>query len=120
MRDDFVLNGGKELQRCLYAYAVKALLGDAVVVEPSLLYLREQHSLPMTDPETVLTELQGYLNNSGTSLAAGHAVPGIDAAEKYDDLAFALPANAAATYCKRKKNSVAELMGNATKVWEAI
>ena len=30
-RDDIVLDGGKELQRCLYAFAVKALLGEEVV-----------------------------------------------------------------------------------------
>jgi RecB family exonuclease len=119
VRDDFVFNGGKELQRCLYAFAVKALLGHTVVVEPSLLYLRERHSMPMADPDAALTALQGYLNNARASLAAGHAVPGIDAADRYDDLAFALPANAAASYCRRKKQSVADLMGDATQVWKA-
>ena len=29
-KDDIVLDGGRELQRCLYAFAVKALLGDKV------------------------------------------------------------------------------------------
>ena len=27
-KDDIVLDGGRELQRCLYAFAVKAMLGD--------------------------------------------------------------------------------------------
>ena len=40
-RDDIVLDGGKELQRCLYAFAVKALLGDGVAIAASLLYPRE-------------------------------------------------------------------------------
>lgn len=119
VRDDFILNGGKELQRCLYAFAVKALLGDAVVVEPSLLYLRGQQSMPMADPDAALTALQGYLNSARVNLAAGNAVAGIDAADRYDDLAFALPANAAASYCRRKKESIAELMADATQVWEA-
>ncbi len=35
-----ILQGGKELQRCLYAYAVKALLGEAVEIEAALLYPR--------------------------------------------------------------------------------
>ena len=30
---DVVVNGGSELQRCLYAFAVKALLGDEVAIE---------------------------------------------------------------------------------------
>ncbi|MDP9933494.1 PD-(D/E)XK nuclease family protein [Variovorax paradoxus] len=119
VRDEFVLNGGKELQRCLYAFAVKALLGHTLVVEPSLLYLREQQSMPMTDPDAALTALKGYLNSARANLAAGNAVPGVEAADRYDDLAFALPANAAASYCRRKKMSVAELMGDATQVWEA-
>ena len=32
------LDGGNELQRCLYAFAVKALLGDDVAISTSLLY----------------------------------------------------------------------------------
>jgi ATP-dependent helicase/DNAse subunit B len=35
-RDEVVLGGGKELQRCLYAYAVGVLLGDHVAVEAAL------------------------------------------------------------------------------------
>ena len=36
--NEVVLQGGKELQRCLYAYAVKALLGDALAIDAALLY----------------------------------------------------------------------------------
>jgi hypothetical protein len=35
---DFQLRGGRELQRCLYAYAVRALLAGAEEVEAALLY----------------------------------------------------------------------------------
>lgn len=117
--DSIILNGGKELQRCLYAFAVKALLGDQVVVQPSLLYLRAQESLRMQEPEAALAALQGYLSAAHAALAAGNAVAGIAAADTYDDFAFALPANAAATYCKRKKVAAEELLGAATEVWEA-
>ena len=44
-RDDIVLHGGRELQRCLYAFAVKALLGDEVIIEASLLYPRDEKDL---------------------------------------------------------------------------
>lgn len=117
--DSIVLNGGKELQRCLYAFAVNALLGEQVEVQPSLLYLRAQQSFRMEEPQTTLTVLQGYLSAAHASLVAGCALPGIAAADMYDDLAFALPANAAASYCKRKKAAVEELLGSATEVWEA-
>ncbi len=118
-RGDFVLDGGRELQRCLYAFAVKALLDPAVMVVPSLLYLRAQHSMPMSDPGAALAALQKYLNTARVNLVVGNAVPGIDAAGTYDDLAFALPANAAASYKRRKQQAVSELLGDATLIWEA-
>lgn len=115
---EFVLNGGQELQRCLYAFAVRALLGPTVVVQPSLLYLKGEHSMSMQEPDAALTNLQAFLGAARTSLTAGNALPGISAAGDYDDMAFALPANAAASYCKRKSPAVQQLMGHATQVWE--
>ena len=102
------LNGGRELQRCLYAFAVKALLGDDVAITASLLYPREPIDLQLDDPEAVLAEITGYLFAARTSLSGGAALPGPDTGGDYDDLAFALPANASATYCKRKLPAATE------------
>lgn len=118
-RGDIRLNGGRELQRCLYAFAVKALLGDDVAISASLLYPREPVDLQLDDPETVLAEISGYLRAARTSLSGGAALPGPDAGGDYDELAFALPANASATYCKRKLPAATERMGEVTQVWEA-
>src|SRR3546814_19079519 len=41
-KGDITLDGGRELQRCLYAFAVKALLGENIDVSASLLYLRDE------------------------------------------------------------------------------
>lgn len=117
---EIVLKGGQELQRCLYAFAVKSLLGDATAVQPSLLYLRTQQQLPMVDPQTVLTELQGYLTTARASLTAGNALPGPDAGGEFDDFAFALPANAEPSYCRRKKLAVLQRLGSVADVWEAV
>lgn len=113
------LNGGRELQRCLYAFAVKALLGDDVAISASLLYPRQPVDLQLDDPEAVLAEITGYLRAARTSLSGGAAVPGPDTGGDYDDLAFALPANASATYCKRKLPAATERLGEAAQVWEA-
>ena len=113
------LNGGRELQRCLYAFAVKALLGDDVAINASLLFPREQIDLQLDDPETVLAEITAYLRAARISLAGGAALPGPDTGGDYDDLAFALPANATATYCKRKLPAVTERLGDVAQVWEA-
>ena len=113
------LDGGKELQRCLYAFSVKALRGDDVAISTSLLYLREQIDLQLEDPEAVLAELSAYLRAARISLVGGAALLGLDTGGDYDDLAFALPANASATYCKRKLPAVTERLGDVAQVWEA-
>ncbi|MBN8994765.1 MAG: PD-(D/E)XK nuclease family protein [Rhizobiales bacterium] len=118
-RGDIRLNGGRELQRCLYAFAVKALLGDDVAISASLLYPRDPVDLQLDDPEAVLVEITGYLRAARASLAGGAALPGPDTGGDYDDLAFALPANANATYCKRKMPAATERLGEVTQVWEA-
>ena len=118
-RDDIVLEGGKELQRCLYAFAVRALLGDEVSIAASLLYPHEELDLRLDDPEDVLGTLTGHLRAARASLASGGAVMGVDTGEKYDDLAFALPANAGAVYRVRKEAAANERLGDATRVWDA-
>ena len=117
-RGSIRLNGGRELQRCLYAFAVKALLGDDVAISASLLYPREPVDLQLDDPEAVLTEITGYLRAARASLASGAALPGPDTGGDYDDLAFALPANASATYCKRKLPAATERLGEVAQIWE--
>jgi hypothetical protein len=113
------LNGGRELQRCLYAFAVKALLGDDVEISASLLFPREQIDLQLENPKTVLAETTGYLRAARISLLSGAALPGPDTGGDYDDLAFALPANASAAYCKRKMPAAIERLGEIAQVWEA-
>ena len=50
-KSTIVVNGGAELQRCLYAYAVQALVGSSVDVAARLLYPRDQgQMLDMADP----------------------------------------------------------------------
>ena len=118
-KDTIILDGGKELQRCLYASAVKAMLGDDVTISASLLYPRDELDLRLEDPEGTLAEVAGYLRAAHASLLAGGAVLGADTGGTYDDLAFALPANAGATYCKRKIAAATERLGHAAQVWEA-
>ena len=118
-KDDIVLDGGKELQRCLYAFAVKALLGDKVDIEASLLYPREERDLRLEDPDATLRTLIGHLRAARANLASGGAVMGEDTGNAYDDLAFALPANAGAIYRPRKESAATALLGDAARVWDA-
>ena len=116
---NIVLDGGRELQRCLYAFAVKALLGDKVDIEASLLYPREEQDLQLDDPDAALGTLTGHLQAARASLGSGGAVMGADTGGAYDDLAFALPANAGAIYRPRKEAAATARLGDAAKIWDA-
>ena len=118
-KDDIVVNGGRELQRCLYAFAVKAMLGGDVAIRASLFYARGEKNMPLADPEATLQMIAGCLDLARTSLARGSAVMGPDTGGEYDDLAFALPANVQATYRVRKEAAARERLGDAALVWEA-
>ena len=97
------LDGGRELQRCLYAFAVKALLGADVSISASLLYPWQLLELQLADPKGHLGgDLRLSARGAHPPGLAGNALIGPDTGGNYDDLAFALPANAGATYCKRK------------------
>ncbi len=113
------LNGGRELQRCLYAYAVRAMLGDHVEVEASLLYPREAEARLLEEPDAVLQALSEHLAAAWANLLSGVATVGPDAGGDYDDFSFALPANAANGYCKRKAEASRQALGDAALVWEA-
>ncbi|MDE0388287.1 MAG: PD-(D/E)XK nuclease family protein [Rhodospirillales bacterium] len=118
-KGDIVLDGGKELQRCLYAFAVKALLGDKVAISASLLYPREALDLRLDDPDAALGTLTGHLQAARASLASGGGVVGEDTGGTYDDLAFALPANAGAIYRPRKEEAATARLGDAAQIWDA-
>ncbi|WP_198173272.1 PD-(D/E)XK nuclease family protein [Cupriavidus sp. USMAA2-4] len=115
----FVLNGGKELQRCLYAFAVQALLGDGVEISAALLYPRDGVELVLDDPQGTLDTVVASLQAARDALLGGATVIGIDSGSDYDDLGFALPANAKAGYLRRKLAAATARLGDAARIWEA-
>lgn len=116
---DRILAGGRELQRCLYAFAVQSLLGDGIAVEAALLYPRGEDAYhPLPDPRTTLEDLKGALQLAAASLRAGRALPGPDTGGDFDDLAFALPAREGARL-DRKLAQARALLGEAANIWEA-
>ena len=115
----FRLNGGRDLQRCLYAFAVKALLGDRIAISVSLFYPRADLDMRLDDPDAALAEITAYLRAARTSLAGGAAIAGPDTAGEYDDFALALPANAGATYRRRKAPAMLLRLSDLVPLWEA-
>lgn len=113
------LKGGAELQRCLYAYAVKALVPEGPEVEAQLLYPRKDgQGLPLENPEATLTKLTGYLTAASTSFRTGNALAGPSAEESWYDLAFALPGGAKESYLATMKPLVKERLAAIAPLWD--
>ncbi|MBL8224827.1 MAG: PD-(D/E)XK nuclease family protein [Chromatiales bacterium] len=118
-KDIPTLGGGGELQRCLYASAVRVLLGQHVAVEARLLYTAPDGGLlPLEDPAGQLDILARYLQVAHGQLRAGNAVPGPDSGQYLDgDLTFALPGNAADLYLERKLRAAVERLAPLPELW---
>ena len=115
--EDFVLNGGKELQRPLYSYAVKSLLGDGVSVQAALSYPHSGTFAPLPDPEAALSTLAGFVATAVGSILDGAAVAGEDAEDRFSDTKFALPAQADAIYLARKAEARNKALTDLSHLW---
>jgi PD-(D/E)XK nuclease superfamily protein len=120
---EVVISGGRELQRCLYAFAAKTLLKRKIKVEAALLFPRaekaEESLFPLSDVDAALEQLASAIALARSNLENGLGLPGIDAADAYNELAFALPANASGSYLKRKSELINVRLGDAVKIWDA-
>ncbi len=112
------LDKGKELQRCLYAVAVKALLGQVTAVEAALLYPGSEGNLySLSDPSVQTKELIRFLQLAEQMLRSGRSVFGTGAESRYNDLAFALPANAEGVYFSQKAAARDAMVGDLRSLW---
>ena len=113
------IKGGAELQRCLYAFAVKTLIAGQPQVETRLLYPRAGGLLyPLDDPDATLDRLAEYLVAASASFAEGKALPGPAADERWYDLAFALPGGAKEGYLETKRPLAEEALATIAPLWE--
>jgi RecB family exonuclease len=114
------VSGGAELQRCLYAYAVQALIGPEVAVEARLLYPRDGGGLlALAEPAATAARVAEYLRHARDHVLEGHALIGPDSAGRNDDpLTFALPGNAKDIYIERKLPLAAERLRPLPELWE--
>ena len=117
---DVVLKGGSELQRCLYAFAVKVLLARKARIEAALFYPgavgEDQALFPLENLNFVLEKLAAAIALAHDKIISGIAAPGEDAANPYNDFRFALPASAA--YLARKLPLARERLGRAADIWD--
>lgn len=115
--EDFVLNGGLEVQRPIYRYGVKAMLGDDVEVESALLYPLTGTYAPLPDDGEAIDLLARYVAVARDLLLEGSIVAGIDAEDAYSDTKFALPSQADAVYLTRKEGARYRALTGLTDLW---
>ena len=118
LRKPLQLKGGSELQRCLYAYAVKALIPARPAVEARLLYPRQNgRILPLDEPEATLEKLTAYLLAASAYFVAGKTLSGPAARETWYDLALALPGGATESYLETKIPLMERALARLVPLW---
>jgi len=119
-RKEPVLKGGRELQRCLYAYAVRALVKDINDVEARLLYPKgvDGGLYELVDPGDALERLADFVGAARRHVLAGNLLPGAGAEDNFNDLAFALPGGAKESYFEVKSPLIAERLAGLAPLWE--
>jgi hypothetical protein len=115
-----VLRGGAELQRCLYAFAVRSLLPVVNSVSSRLLYPKaaDDGLYSLADPDDVLFGLAEFAAAAARLAAAGNLLPGPGAANIYNDFAFALPGGAKESYFELKSPLIAAHLADLAPLWE--
>ena len=113
------IDGGAELQRCLYGFAVRSLIATRPEVEARLVYPRsDDPALVLDDTEETLAELAGYLEAATMLFVDGNAFSGPAAEDRWYDLSFALPAGAKDGYLRAKGRLVRRALAPLPLLWE--
>jgi hypothetical protein len=115
-----ILKGGAELQRCLYAYAVRSLVPAVKDVQTRLLFPKAEEDglYALADPAAVLASLADFVTAAQRYAKAGNVLPGAGAQDENNDLAFALPGGAKESYFELKSSFIAERLADLSPLWE--
>lgn len=115
-----VVKGGTELQRVIYAIAVRQLVPHSLGVVSRLLYLTSdqprEHRLP--NVAEAISDVASYASAAAHALRKGLALPGPTAQEEYNPVAIALPAMRR-VYLQRKGASINQALGEFVEVWRS-
>jgi PD-(D/E)XK nuclease superfamily len=114
------VKGGAELQRCLYAFAVRSLLPGVNRISSRLLYPKaaEDGLYTLADPDIVLSRLAEFVATAARLVAAGDLLPGPGASHIYNDFAFALPGGAKESYFELKSPLIAARLSDLAPLWQ--
>lgn len=114
-----ILDRGRELQRVLYAMAVRQLLPECRMIVSRLVYLAgetEPVSLTGDVLEQAMQNVEGYVLHARDHVRAHRTVAGDDVREPYYDMGLALPADRD-SYLRRKQQVFAEANDHLAALW---
>lgn len=113
--DSLVLAGGAELQRVLYAIAVRRHFPDARL-QSDLVYLNdpEPRRRELKDPEAAMRTVAELLNLAADLLRRGVSLPGPDSRERWNTYRLARPA---AGEPQLKDRAIEDAFGPFRRVW---
>lgn len=116
--DRIVLSQGRELQRVLYALAVRQLVPDSTVVA-RLVYLKDESSpisLRGGALDAAIGETVAFVETARRLVEAGSAFPGPDAKDEYNDMRLAHPADLDG-YLQNKQAAFATASRDLSRLW---
>ncbi len=115
------LGQGRELQRVLYAIAVRSLLPEVRTVVTRLIYLVDDPAtfeLKGDELDGVVSEAAGYLLAAMAILRSGRIAPRWEQDALYDDMRLALPADRE-SYLRRKAAEFRAASQQLNRLWSA-
>ncbi|MET4444238.1 RecB family exonuclease [Bradyrhizobium sp. GM2.2] len=115
------LGQGRELQRVLYAIAVRTLLPEVRTVVARLVYLADgpaTFELKGDELDDAITHATGYLSAATIILRSGRIAPRWEKDAFYDDMRLALPADRE-SYLRRKASEFRAANQQLNKLWSA-
>ena len=119
-RQRIVLGQGRELQRVLYAMAVRALLPDTRTIVTRLVYLADDpthFNLQGDDLENAIAAATKYLRSAMEILQSGRIAARWEHDEFYDDMRLAMPADHQA-YLRRKASELRTANQKLNRLWD--
>jgi hypothetical protein len=119
-RSDRIIDGGAELQRVIYAAAVRQLMPDAQRLRAQLLFLSADppQEQALRDPDAAIAQLEGFVTQARTGYLAGACHAGPDAFESFNDMKLALPASLT-SWRELKRAATARALSRLAGVWRA-
>jgi RecB family exonuclease len=115
------LGQGRELQRVLYAIAVRALLPEVRTVVARLMYLADDPAtfeLKGDELDDAVSQAVSYLSAAVAILRSGRIAPRLEKDNLYDDMRLALPADRE-SYQRRKASRFRDAYQQLNRLWSA-